>query len=394
MSRLRILFFVGGFSSGGTERHLSQILPALKDNGWDLSVLMFGDDGPMSNNIRDAGIEIIPAPKSSWCRIPKVGGVVTLFSQFLFSLKTVSKIKPDVIHSFLGMPTILGGGAGWVFPCVKVISSKRNQMSRPDSFFKEGMLERWALRRADCVMAHSSEVFKELESVGVKAHKLKLVHNGINVTEYSNDELRRADLRSKFGWSNQEVVFIQTANLIPYKGHEFLLKALGKLSRRDNKLRPWRVVLVGQGTSSYTKKLQQIVNRLDLDGAVEFLGMRSDISSLLEASDVGLLLSAHEGFSNAILEYMASCKPTIATNVGGNKDAVEDEGTGFLISYENEEALAIKLGIFLQDTDKLLNMGYNARRKVEDDFSMTKCIEGYESIYSSFIKHTLSKVTG
>ena len=382
-NNFKIVYFVGGFSSGGTERHLSLTLPELQNRGWDITVFMFGNDGPMSIPIKNAGIEIIKIKSITWCGIPKIGGFIALLSQVFYSFKAIKAVNPAMIHSYLGIPTIIAGLVK-IFLSHKIhIVSKRNQLSRPDAFYKESVLEAWVMKRADIVMGHSAEVIQELRSIGIKDSKLKLVHNGINTSKYTKEEKLRKLRRKQLGWDGKRI-FILVANLIPYKGHEFLFRALKDFSEEEKNNNNWRVIMAGQGSDYFQKHLQTLTEQYNIQDNIEFLGQVHNIKPLLEAADVGLLLSTHEGFSNAILEYMASALPTIATNVGGNKDSIIDGQTGYLISYNDISSLVEKMNLFISEPNKCITMGQKAKEKAIRDFSISASIDGYEAIYHAF----------
>ncbi len=384
MRKCRITYLTGGFSVGGTERHLATILPRLKAKGYKIDLISLGPDGPMSRPIKDAGINIIPIHSKSRISIPKLRGFSAILTQLTEVKAVLRDLSPDILHCFLGVPSILGGLLHIASPSFELVISKRNQLSRPDSFFKEGAMELFAMKRAKAVLAHSTVVRDELLKAGVYGKNLWLVHNGINAEPYKLAKLKREDLRSRFGWS-QDIVFVMLANLIPYKGHNFLLNALSKLSSSDFGGNPWRVVLIGTGEKEYETFLRERVRQEKLTAKVSFLGGREDIPEILAACDIGLLLSEHEGFSNAVLEYMASGLPTIATGVGGNIDAVKDDSTGKLIEFSDDVKLSSAFVEFLSDDKKRIKMGHEASHYLESNFSLNKCVAGYENVYSEIL---------
>ena len=86
------------------------------------------------------------------------------------------------------------------------------------------------------------------------------------------------------------------------------------------------------------------------DNQIYFLGMRDDIESILQLTDVGLLITAPcEGLSNSVIEYMAAGKPVIASEGGGTDELVKN-GDRILIKNKNSEQLINKLEILMQDS--------------------------------------------
>ncbi|MGB6447563.1 MAG: glycosyltransferase, partial [Xanthobacteraceae bacterium] len=114
---------------------------------------------------------------------------------------------------------------------------------------------------------------------------------------------------------------------------------------------------------------------------IMWLGERPDVEELLSASDIFVLPSHQEGFSNALLEAMAARLPAVATAVGGNIDAVADNETGLLVPVRDPRALAAAILRLAQNADLRRSFGDAARRRVEERFSLQACVDRYEILY-------------
>ena len=93
----------------------------------------------------------------------------------------------------------------------------------------------------------------------------------------------------------------------------------------------------------FFQPLKALVVRLELEGKVHFLGHCDRVAELLAVSDVCVLSSTAEGFSNAILEYMAAARPVVATDVGGAREAVVEGATGYLVPAGDDERMAARI---------------------------------------------------
>lgn len=102
--------------------------------------------------------------------------------------------------------------------------------------------------------------------------------------------------------------------------------------------------------------------------------------------DLSILCSLREGFSNVILESMASGKPVIASNVGGSPEAILDGKTGFLIEPQDPDELAAKTIVLLKDKNLRERMGRAARKRAVDLFSTAKMLERYENLYQPLLR--------
>ena len=258
--------------------------------------------------------------------------------------------------------------------------SRRSQANCPPLFWGDKWLERRALRSADLVFSHSKWVTEELKDEGIRPDRVQLVHNGIVVSPHPTS-VDRASVRAVEGWSDSEVIIVAVANLIPYKGHVDLLRGVGCMAADG--FADWRLVLVGQGAAEYVTRLRKLAAELGITDRVFFDGPRTDVAHLLVGADIGVLPSHQEGFSNALLEYMAAQLPVVATATGGNLDAVEDRKTGFLVPVGAPEALGRAFSLLTGDPALRSRMGEAGRAKAEASFSLQSCVAGYEEGSSS-----------
>lgn len=376
-----ILYFIGSFAMGGTERHLSLVLPALAKRGWSVEAIVAEGGGPFAKPLEAAGIPVRELPRSFTVPIPKVRGALALAQQALVLTSSLRCKPPRILHCFLPTCCQIGAMAAWRTGFSPVVMSRRSQAARPSLFPGDKTLEQWALKRADLVFGHSAVVVEELGADGVAADRLSLNHNGIDVSAFDAAAGNRDVTRLAEGWHPQEVVFAVVANLIPYKGHVDLLRAVITLPRDI----PWRLVLIGRGDRSYTRQLQELAVKAGIAHRVDFLGPRSDVSRLLNAADIGILPSHQEGFSNAILEYMAAGLPVIATATGGNFDAVAHNENGLLVQPAKPDELARAMASLLINSLLRERFGQTGRRRVEQLFSLDACVDRYEQAYQLLI---------
>ena len=379
----RILYLVGGFHVGGTERHLSLVLPRLDRSSWDIHVRLMGRDGPLSVPLKEAELDVMSVEPKTSLNLPKVRAVQAIWSQIAATTREIRKFQPDVVHCYLPEPSTIGWLASRMASGRRfLIMSKRSQFIRPGSFTGEKCLERQALRAADYVLGHSTAVVDELKRIGISAARIHLIPNGIDLQPF-NEGPGRHEVRAREGWPARAVVFVVLANLIPYKGHEDLFLALKRLGQNGP---DWMVVLIGSGPAERELSLRRLAARSGLNDRVVFSGQRSDIPATLRGADVGVLPSHHEGFSNALLEYMAAGLPVVATNVGGNRDAVVDGKTGILVPSASPGALSKAIDRLRLDASLRLTMGQEGRTRVSEYFDLTHCVDAYEVFYRSLFQ--------
>ena len=102
---------------------------------------------------------------------------------------------------------------------------------------------------------------------------------------------------------------------------------------------------------------------------VFFIGRCEKVAELLSVSDVCALSSTAEGFSNAILEYMAAARPVVVTDVGGAREAVIEGETGYIVPAGDDQQMAERMIELLRDPKRARAMGERGKSIVEEKFS-------------------------
>jgi glycosyltransferase involved in cell wall biosynthesis len=247
---------------------------------------------------------------------------------------------------------------------------------------KRRLICRALARFTDLSLAVSQGVKDYLvKEIGLDPDKVRVVSNGVNIAAI--DTARPSpEVRRELGLSEGAQVIGLVGRLDHWgKGHNELFTAMASLKDRY----PVHALIVGGGRRE--AEVKQMVAGLGLAGQVHFLGSRRDVPDLLQAMDIFVLPSYSEGVSLALLEAMAAGLPVIATAVGGNPEVVTDGATGLLIPPRDAAALAQALEQFLSDPSLAKEMGENARRHVETDYSLERLGREINKIYETLVKN-------
>ena len=144
-------------------------------------------------------------------------------------------------------------------------------------------------------------------------------------------------------------------------------------------------VIAGEG--ELTERMRALATSLGISDQVHFIGRCHTIAELLAISNVGVLTSKAEGFSNAVLEYMAAGLPVVATDVGGVREAVQENETGFIAPVGDDEALASRIVSLLRDEKAAFAMGERGQRLVTEKFSCEAQLERTTQLYQRLVSH-------
>ena len=163
-------------------------------------------------------------------------------------------------------------------------------------------------------------------------------------------------------------------------------EALSKCSAssiRAGHERSW-FVIVGAGLESDVKEVKEFIKESGLDGRVVLTGRLSDIPEAMAGMDVLVMPSLWEGFPRALIEAMASGKPSIASSVGEVSQIIEDGKTGFIIPKDDKTALINAMERCIGMGDDLAKVGAAARNTVAG-FTIAKHLEAVQNEYDKII---------
>ncbi len=219
-----------------------------------------------------------------------------------------------------------------------------------------------------------------IEQIGLNPAKVRVVHNGVDLARMRQHR-PRAVVRRELGLADGTAAVGLVARLDHWgKGHKEFFTALASLKDRY----PVQGLVIGGGRRE--AEMRQLAVEMGLEERVRFLGQRDDVPDLLAALDIFVLPSHSEGVSLALLEAMAAGLPVIASRVGGLPEVVTDGDHGLLIPPQDPEALAAALARLLDEPAWAKKLGENARRQVEENFSLERLGREINEIYGELVE--------
>lgn len=384
----RILYVIGTLDVGGAESHLADVSRSLVKNGWDVSIYCIAKGGPLHATLEAGRVAVYLPPAERYAPRPVYlwQRVIQRFWRELASvdlLWLMARKRPPIVHFFLPGAYIVGAPLAVLTRRPVRIMSRRslNRYQRHSPFLRRLELRFHGWMTA--VLGNSSSVIRELMEEGIPKSRLGLIYNGIDLERFSGAaDTDRAAFRSNLGIAPSALVLVIVANLIPYKGHADVLAALGQAKKQlpDD----WHLLVVGRD-DGIGGDLRHQALRLGIESNVHFLGARTDVPEILLACDIGLLPSHEEGFSNSLLEGMAAGLPMIATDVGGNPEAIDDGITGLIVPPRDANALAAAIIRLANDRSQRQGLGDAARRRVAERFALDRCVETYDRFYRALL---------
>jgi L-malate glycosyltransferase len=371
----RALHLVGSLHQGGSERQALQIVGGLAvTRRYHLSVACLDRSGALEGELEALGLGDGGAyPLSSFYNASAVRQLAR-FSRML------RRTGIDIVQTHDFYSNVFGQiGAALARVSVRIAAKREIDGVRTPAQRQAEML---VYRLAHAVVANSEAVRAYLTREGIPEHKIVVIRNGLDLTRVSpTSDVARPDLRASFGLPPDAPVVVIVANMrLPVKDHPTFLRA----ARRVRERVPAAVFAIA-GEGELAEKVRRLAGELGVGQATFFLGRCRDVAGLIAAADVCVLSSRSEGFSNAILEYMGGAKPVVATDVGGNREAVIEGETGFLVPAGDDEAMAQRIVTLLSNPDMAQAMGTKGRQVVEARFSCEAQLAAVEALYDRLL---------
>jgi glycosyltransferase involved in cell wall biosynthesis len=372
MKQHNILFTsLSGQMLGGGQRSLLLLLERLDRKKFKL-FLVCPSGGGLVEKAEKQGIEtqIIKMGRIKSPNVISTGATVFKFKK-LIKLKNI-----DLIHTDSPRQAFYAGRAARLTG-TPLIWHVRVSTPEKRSF------EKFLFNRAHKVIAVSKAASQRFHGFESAQEKVVVIYNGVDLTEFT-PKPPDAQLREEFEIDKDWILVGTLGQLIPGKGQDVFLKAAAQVVKQTPKV---KFMIIGNGNQLYRQKLEDLSKGPGLSGKVVFTGFREDIPRIMNLLDIAVLPSSThlEGLSRVIIEAMASSKPVIATNSGGNPEAVEDGTTGILVPPEDSSSLAESILDLIKDETKRNRMGKAGRERAEKLFSIEKNISQIEKVYEELL---------
>jgi glycosyltransferase involved in cell wall biosynthesis len=226
------------------------------------------------------------------------------------------------------------------------------------------MVDRWVMRRMDCVVAVSEAMAKKVRAAGVRPERLVTICNAIQTEAFDQpDPNGRAVLEGYFP-HRPETIVVAVGRLSPEKGFDVFVEAAAQLAKEHP-----RVGFLLFGDGPLREALSQQIGRLGLQGRFVLGGFRTDLEKLLPAADLAVLSSHTEGLPVALLEALAAGLPAVVTAVGGVPEVIHDGVHGFLVPPADPSALGAKIDVLLRNPALRRTMGQAGSSRAREVFS-------------------------
>jgi glycosyltransferase involved in cell wall biosynthesis len=365
---VRLAYCIDTMQIGGSELNALRTTERLDRARFEVAVVSLQPDGPLADRYRSAGIPVHGFPLKSLYSPDTV-------RQGMRLVRWLRRERIDILHCHDLYANLFGAPWGRIAGLRAVITSRR--WTHPLRNRQLEIANRFVYRVGHWVLVNSPAVGTVVRTIdGVSPTRILEVPNFVDAGAFSDVPARmKHDLLAELGIPDDAQLIGCIARLAPVKDHATLLRAVHILSARWPKL---HLVLVGDGELRST--LETLASTLGIHERVHFAGFRDNEPNLHHLFDISALASLSEGFPNSLVEAMAAARPVVATNVGGNVDAVRDD-TGILVPVTEPAQFAAALERLLSDDSLRRAMGARAREVARAEYHAESVITRLEQIY-------------
>ncbi|RTL46518.1 MAG: glycosyltransferase family 4 protein [Burkholderiales bacterium] len=273
--------------------------------------------------------------------LPKVGMTMAPLALALGARAAVRRLidegfDPDVIDAHYYYPDGVAAAllARW-FGKPLTITARGSDVNLIGGHALPRRFMRWASQVAGASIGVSQALVDRMRELGLASDRQVTLRNGVDLVRFQ-PPADAPGLRAQLGVAGSPLI-VSVGNLLPVKGHDLAIEALGLMRRQGLDA---RLCIIGAGP--LLGDLQLLAGQRGLAGDVRFLGAlpQDQLAAWYGAADMLMLASEREGWPNVLLESMACGTPVVATAVGGIPEIVDPPSTGRIVAQRSAPALA------------------------------------------------------
>lgn len=384
---MNVLFVAhSGKISGGANRSLLSVMNGLKNEyGIQASILIPERGSELEEKCQEIGISVYTAQYHSCCTVFKHEIKDCLRMLKIWVAPVLDRI---LVHRIINMlpddfdlvytndrMVVIGGYLAkmWGIPHFWHIRSFSQENQTWYAPFYWHILDKYSNK----IILISSQLYKTFERY-INVSKLALVHNGINVNDYSIEKKEE----------HENINILLTGRIVPPKGQLEALNAL-LILHTQYKI-PAHLYFAGEipeyDAGNYYQDLCVFIQKNDLDNYVHFLGEVKDISTVRKQMDIELVCSWCEAFGRVTIEAMSAKILVIGAKTGGTLDIIEPGINGLLYKLGQAADLAQKINWVIQNPDKARVMVQNGYFRVNEKFTIQTTVEKIHSLIEQVVK--------
>ena len=285
----------------------------------------------------------------------------------------IQEIKPDIVHCHSRRGADVLGGLAASFADVPAVVSRRVDNA------EMRLMAAIRYRPFRKIIAISETIARVLREHDVDDDRIEVIRSAVD-TEQLASKPDCSQVRTEFGVPADACVIAAAGQLIPRKGHRYLLQAVADLRHKHPEV---RLIIFGEGYLN--NQLRAQAASLGLGEVVQFPGFRDDLDDFMGCIDIFAHPALAEGLGVAALKASAAAVPVVGFNAGGLPEAVIDGETGILVAPEDVDALRRALEALIDDPARREQLGAAGRERMQKSFSIVTMADKHVALYESIL---------
>ena len=359
---MKILHVETGRHLYGGPQQVLYLVSALLELGHDCTLVCPPASG-VDAAARDAGIPV----RNLFC----AGDLDLPFAYRL--TQYLQSTRPDLVHCHSRRGADVLGGLAASFADIPAVVSRRVDNT------EMRLMAALRYRPFAKIIAISEAIAQVLREHDVAAERIEVIRSAVDTRRFDTAPDREA-FRAEFGIPDDALVIAAAGQLIPRKGHRYLLQAAAEL--RDGQP-AFRLIIFGEGYLNNQLRAQAAT--LGLGDIVQFAGFRDDLDDFMSCIDIFAHPALAEGLGVATLKAAAAGRPVVGFDAGGLPEAVIDGETGILVRPEDSEALRDAIATLLTDAGLRDRLGAAGRERMQKEFSVATMAARHMQLYESVL---------
>jgi len=359
---VKILHVETGRHFLGGPQQVIYLINALRERGHDNTLVCPPDSG-IDGVARLAGIRV----QNLFCAGDLDLPFAYRLSQFL------KEHAPDIVHCHSRRGADLLGGLAASYAEIPAVVSRRVDNT------EMRLMSTLRYRPFRKIIAISEAIASVLREHDVEPERLTVIRSAVDAEAFARSPNRDA-FRQEFAVKKGEFTIAAAGQLIPRKGHQYLLQAIAELVKQHKAV---RLLIFGEGYMSNLLRAQAAT--LGLGGVVQFAGFRDDLDDYVGCFDLFVHPALAEGLGVAALKAAAAGVPVVGFDAGGLKEAVAHGETGLLVPPQDVKALRDAIGGLIDDDEMRQRMGAAGRKRMRDEFSIAAMADKHVELYESLL---------
>ncbi|MGN6398251.1 MAG: glycosyltransferase family 4 protein [Mucilaginibacter sp.] len=397
---------LGGVDTGGQNVYVAQLCRHLSQQGYAIDLYTRWENPDAENVINWLpNVRVIHVKAGPVGVLPKEELLPYMreFRENMLSFMRQYNISYELIHAHFFMSALVAAGIKQILGIPYTVTFhalgyiRQLYQGNNDRFPPERIeIEKEVALLSDKVIAECPQDRDDLiKHYGVPAEKITIIPCGFSGQEFHPVEKQEA--RKQLNLQPEEHIILQLGRMVPRKGVDNVVRAVGKLNANDKKV---KLVIVGGENDNPDPcenpelfRLQNIAKEYGVAENIHFAGRkgRNQLKYYYSAADIFITTPWYEPFGITPLEAMACGTPVIGANVGGIKYSVVDGETGALVPPEDPEGLANKISELIFDKERLRQLGENAIKRVNQYFTWASVADKMNALYSKILESKLMK---